>query len=66
MIPISSILNDGEDYVYVVENGRAVRKNITLGDAHEDKVSVEGLKAGDKLVIEGMKEIKAGYRVSEK
>ncbi|KLU67611.1 multidrug export protein EmrA [Desulfosporosinus acididurans] len=66
LIPISCILNDGEDYVYVIENGRAVRKNITLGDAHEDKVSVEGLKAGDKLVIEGMKNIKAGYQVSEK
>ncbi|WP_088227559.1 efflux RND transporter periplasmic adaptor subunit [Desulfosporosinus sp. FKB] len=66
LIPISSILNDGEDYVYVVENGRAVRKNITLGEAQEDKVSVEGLKAGDQLVIEGMKNIKAGYQVSEK
>ncbi|MBC2580209.1 efflux RND transporter periplasmic adaptor subunit [Clostridium sp. DJ247] len=62
-IPISSILNDGEDYVYVVESGHAVRKNITLGDSHEDKVSVEGLKAEDKLVIEGMKNIKAGYQV---
>ncbi|MDQ7092944.1 HlyD family efflux transporter periplasmic adaptor subunit [Desulfosporosinus sp. PR] len=65
-IPISSILNDGEDYVYVVESGRAVRKNVTLGDAQEDKVAVEGLKAGDKLVIEGMKNIKAGYQVIEK
>jgi multidrug efflux pump subunit AcrA (membrane-fusion protein) len=65
-IPISSILNDGEDYVYVAENGRAVRKNVTLGDTNEDKVSVEGLKPGDKLIIEGMKNIKAGYSVSVK
>ncbi|NSL52923.1 efflux RND transporter periplasmic adaptor subunit [Calidifontibacillus erzurumensis] len=62
-IPISSILNDGEDYVYIVEEGRAVRKNITIGEPHEDKVSVEGLKVGDQLVIEGMKNIKAGYKV---
>ena len=65
-IPISSILNDGEDYVYVVENGHAVRKNVTLGNTSEDKVSVEGLKTGDKLVIEGMKNIKAGYKVTAK
>lgn len=65
-IPISSILNDGEDYVFVVENGHAVRKNITLGNTNEDKVSVEGLKAGDKIVIEGMKNIKAGYKVTAK
>lgn len=62
-IPISSILNDGEDYVFTVENGHAVKKNITLGSINENKVSVEGLKAGDKLVIEGMKNIKAGYKV---
>lgn len=62
-IPISSILNDGEDYVYIVEEERAVRKNIILGATHEDKVSVEGLKAGDQLVIEGMKNIKVGYKV---
>lgn len=65
-IPISSILNDGEDYVYVVENGHAVKKNITLGDTDEDKVSVEGLKDGDKLVIEGMKNLKSGYEVTIK
>ncbi len=65
-IPINSILNDGEDYVYVVESGHAVRKNVTLGDTNEDKVSVEGLKVGDKLVVEGMKNIKAGYQVSIK
>ena len=65
-IPISSILNDGQDYVYVVEKGHAVRKDITLGDTNEDKVSVEGLKSGDKLVIEGMKNAKAGYQVTVK
>lgn len=65
-IPISSILNDGEDYVYIAENGRAVRKNITIGDTNEGKVSVEGLKPTDKLIIEGMKNIKAGYGVTIK
>ena len=63
-VPINSILNDGEDYVYVVEDSRSVRKNITLGQTNENEVCVEGLKAGDSLVIEGMKNIKAGYQVS--
>lgn len=63
-VPISSILNDGEDYVYVVEDGRAVRKNVTLGNTNENEVCVEGLNAGDNLVSEGMKNIKAGYEVS--
>lgn len=63
-IPISSILNDGEDYVYVVEDNRAVRKNVTLGQTNENEVSVDGLKTEDNLVTEGMKNIKAGYQVS--
>ncbi|MFT8350597.1 efflux RND transporter periplasmic adaptor subunit [Clostridium saccharoperbutylacetonicum] len=63
-IPITSILNDGQDYVYVVEDGRAVRKNVTLGDTNENEVCVDGLKVGDNLVTEGMKNIKAGYQVS--
>jgi len=63
-IPIASILNNGEDYVYVVEDGRAVRKNITLEDTNENEVCVDGLKAGDNLVNEGMKNIKAGYQIS--
>lgn len=65
-IPISSILNDGEDYVYIAENGRAVKKNVTLGDANEGKISVEGLKAKDKLIVEGMRNIKAGYMLTIK
>ena len=62
-IPITSILNDGQDYVYVVEDGHAVKKNITLGQTNENQVCVEGLKSGDNLVNEGMKNIKAGYQV---
>jgi len=63
-IPIVSILNDGQDYVYVVEDGRAVKKNVTLGQTNENQVCVEGLKSGDNLVNEGLKNIKAGYQVS--
>lgn len=63
-IPINSILNDGEDYVYVVDDGRAVRKNITLRNTNENEVCVDGLEAGNNLVNEGMKNIKAGYQVS--
>lgn len=63
-IPITSILNDGQDYVYTVEDGRAVRKNVTLGDTNENEVCIEGLEVGENLITEGMKNIKAGYQVS--
>lgn len=63
-IPITCILNDGEDYVFVVEDGRAKRRNVKLKDIWEEKVSVEGLKEGEMLITEGIKSVKDGYQVS--
>lgn len=65
-IPISSVLNDGEDYVFVVDNGRALKKNIRLLDHQGFNVRVEGLKPGDVLVTSGMKELKEGSPVNVK
>lgn len=62
-LPISVIMNDGEDYVYTVQKDRAVRKNVTLSVINEDKVLVEGLSIGDMLVGQGMKSVKPGYKV---
>ncbi|WP_066504549.1 efflux RND transporter periplasmic adaptor subunit [Abyssisolibacter fermentans] len=63
-IPIQVIRNDGEDYVYIVQDGRAVRKNIQIKTIYEDKVLVQGLNVKDQLVVEGMKNLKAGYKVN--
>ncbi|MDD3269597.1 MAG: efflux RND transporter periplasmic adaptor subunit [Syntrophomonadaceae bacterium] len=63
-VPVKYILNDGEDYVLVVEQGRARRRNVTLGSMLEDRVRVEGLKAGERLITEGIKSVKDGYEVS--
>lgn len=62
-IDITSINNDGEDYVYVVKDGRAVRKNITLYEIYQDKVRVEGLEANDVLITEGGNGLNEGYKV---
>ncbi|MCG8502534.1 MAG: efflux RND transporter periplasmic adaptor subunit [Firmicutes bacterium] len=63
-VPIKTIMTDGEDYVYVVENNRIVRKNVILQQIYEDKVLVNGLLSGDLLVSEGMRNVKDGYLVS--
>lgn len=65
-IPIADVMNDGEDYVFVIENGRATKKNIRLLNNQGFNVSVEGLKSGDILVTSGMKELKEGSPVSVK
>lgn len=63
-LPLSVILNDGNDYVYVVEDGRAKREYINVLEVSDDQVLVEGTKAGDKIICEGMKLVRTGSAVS--
>lgn len=63
-IPISAVMNDGEDYVYLVQNERAVKKNINLKNSQGFNVRVEGLNSGDTLVTSGMKELSEGMKVT--
>jgi len=61
MIPLRAVipLEEGK-VVYVVEDGKAVRRKVKLGFyAGKDDVHVqitEGLKAGDQLIVEGQGE----------
>ena len=63
-VPIPSVLTDGVPYVYVVREGRAVRRNLTLGSTSGTFVRVDGLEAGDQIIVEGMKNLKDGYKVA--
>ncbi len=63
-LPINIVLNDGEDYVFVVENGRASRKNIKILELNDDRVLVSGIDEGEAVVSQGMKTLKSGYKVS--
>ncbi len=63
-LPINVILNDGQDYVYVVENNRATRKNIEIVSISDNNVMVSGLNIEDLVISKGMKNIKSGYLVS--
>ncbi|MFH1810779.1 MAG: efflux RND transporter periplasmic adaptor subunit [Pseudomonadota bacterium] len=63
-VPIQSLLTDGVDHVFVVEAGRAVRRNLVLGSISGTRVQVQGLRDGDQLIVEGMKNLKEGYQVA--
>ena len=62
-VPVNYILNDGVDFVFVVENGRATRRNISFHIIQNGIVCVEGLKDGELLITEGFKSVKDGYGV---
>ena len=59
-IPISSVMTNGTDYVFVIENNKAMKKKISLGSIKGSMVLTNGLKPGDQVVVEGMKEITDG------
>ncbi len=62
-LPIATILNDGLDYVYIVEDGRAKRIDINLQMIYQDKVKVSGLQVDDQLVVAGVQSLSPGYKV---
>lgn len=65
-IPISSIMSNGEDYVYIVEEDRAFKRTIELEEINEDTVMVKGINPGELLVLSGMKNLNDGSKVNIK
>lgn len=65
-IPISVLMNDGEDYVFVVQDARAVKQRIKITDIANDRAAVEGLSEGGIVISEGMKLVRSGNRVEIK
>ena len=62
-LEIPYILNDGENYVYTVEDAKASRKNIEVISIRDDKALVKGLSDNDEIIINGTDKIKDGYLV---
>ncbi|WFD09617.1 efflux RND transporter periplasmic adaptor subunit [Tepidibacter hydrothermalis] len=59
-IPINTILSSNIDYVYVAEDDRAVKRTVTIQKTKGSQAKVKGLKAGEKLIVNGMKSVKNG------
>lgn len=62
-LPITSIMNDGQPYVYVVEDGRAIKRRIALIGFNNTDVRVEGLSANEVVIINGVKSLRSGTAV---
>jgi RND family efflux transporter MFP subunit len=57
---------DGKDFVFVVQNGRAERRAVTVSSTRDAEVNVgAGIAAGEKVVAEWPAELKAGAVVRE-
>ncbi|MBO7722119.1 MAG: efflux RND transporter periplasmic adaptor subunit [Kiritimatiellae bacterium] len=58
-VPMSAVVFEGDArFVYVVENGKAVKRKIELGDQTGDDTFVEkGVTAGDTVVTDGVHKV---------
>ena len=64
-VPLSAILHDGiKKFVFVAHKGRAKRMTITTGDTYRNELVIKaGLKAGDRVIVEGQHQLSEGSRL---
>ncbi len=68
VVPANAVMmqeGTNERYIFVVENGIAVRKTVILGQRYDDQFEIAGgdLKEGDSLVIDGQARLNNGQTV---
>jgi HlyD family secretion protein len=64
-VPAAAVVrSDGQDAVWVVHDGKAVRAAVTLGVQGPDRVQVlSGVTAGDRVVVRGADHVHSGQSV---
>ncbi|MGY3717747.1 efflux RND transporter periplasmic adaptor subunit [Sutcliffiella cohnii] len=65
VVPIEAVLyEENEPYVFVIENNKAVRRQITVGFRDDKVIQVmEGLSEGDIVVTSGKERLKDGSEI---
>jgi membrane fusion protein (multidrug efflux system) len=66
-VPERAVLSDqGKQYVYVVTDGVASRREVQLGDRVPGKAEIlQGLTAADRIVVDGALKLREGSRIAE-
>lgn len=66
IVPTEAVVEEaGRSYVYVVEDGRAVQKDVSVVAAQTEQSAVEGdLAAGDTVVVKGQITLSDGHLVT--
>lgn len=67
-VPKSAVRqHEGRDVLWIVQNGRAERRAVTLGTLRNDEATVTaGLTPGERVVVEGPSDLADGARIREK
>jgi len=67
LVPEGAIVPEqGKSYVFVVKDGIASKREVTLGRRKPGSVQIsEGLSAGDRVIVEGTQKVRDGIQVVE-
>lgn len=67
LVPEGAIVPEqGKTFVFVVENGVATRREVTLGRRKPGQVQiVDGLTGGERVIVEGTQKVRDGIAVVE-
>lgn len=65
ILPSAAIIEESDGaFVYVIEDGRAIKTEITITEAQSDRTAIEGeVNAGDQVVINGQLTLDDGSKV---
>lgn len=68
LVPKTSVLNrDGHDVVFIIRDGHAERRAVTVSDTQNDDSALSaGVDAGEKVVVDAPADLKDGMAVKEK
>lgn len=66
VVPMSALVDLGTSKaIWIVEDGRAKRVGVVLGPAVGEEVVVTGLRAGQRVIVEGQQVVGEGQKVEE-
>lgn len=57
VVPLNVILSGEYDFVFVVENNKAVKKKVEIIEIDENYAVIKGINGGEKIVVSGVKNI---------
>jgi RND family efflux transporter MFP subunit len=66
-IAVQKLAGSNDKYLFVIEDGKAVRRNVTTGTQAGSMINiVSGVNAGDQVVITGISRLENGTEVEVK
>ncbi len=62
-IPVNAVLNDGEPFVFVVDDDHAIKRTVAIMGYDKEYVFIDGIANNEKVITIGNKVLRGGERV---